>query len=418
MDQETGTVAAWLKHEGERVQADETVLVIETSKVAIDVPAPATGTLARVTAQVGDVVPVTAVIAYILKDGETLADLPGPGSGNGAAAVSVAATPVAMRMADELGIDLARVPAAGERVTKADVERFRAAAPGPAGRVAVAATPAARRIAREKQIDLAALGGSGPRGRVQARDVLAQPESTATSSAGSDRPASILAVSGLRRTIADRMQASFHDAPHIALTVEVDVSALEAARTRLNAMAARQGEGKVTVTALLVRLTAWALERHPLVNASWVDGQIYQWHDVNVGVATAVPDGLIVPVIRAANRQGLREIAAALQDLTARAQDGRLTLRDVQHGTFTISNLGMFGIRQFRAILNPPESAILAVGAVVRRPVVINERDEVAVRPLMALTLSADHRVIDGVVAAHFLADVVQALEQPDIALY
>ena len=214
------------------------------------------------------------------------------------------------------------------------------------------------------------------------------------------------------------MQASFQTLPHIALTIEVDVTALENARARLNQLAQKRGEGRVSMTALLVKITAWALERNPYLNASLMDGRIHLWKDLNIGIATAIENGLIVPVVRQANKQSVSRIAEALQDLATRAREGKLGLRDVQHGTFTISNLGMYGIQQFRAIINPPESAILAVGKVTRKPVVINERDDVAVRPMMSITLSADHRVIDGVVAAQFLQDLAQAIETPETLLY
>lgn len=446
MDQEKATIASWEKQEGDFVRADETVLTVETDKVAIEVPSPGTGTLAGVRFRVGDVVPVTTVIAYLLHDGESMADLP-PGDASATRPISPApagsadggvdpaslptptgvvvnATPVAVRVAREMGVDLSRVPASGKRLTRDDVERYAAARPdggvATPGRVTEAATPAARRLARDMAVPLSAVTGTGPRGRVQAGDVMAfaENERPPAAAAGGDRPAEVIPLAGIRQTIAERMQASFQEAPHIALTVDADVGALEAARARLSELAARDGVGKVTLTALLVKVVAWALPRHPYLNASLRNGEIHLWKDVNVGVATAVPAGLIVPVIRNADRKPVRELVAALQDLAARAKEGRLGLADVQHGTFTISNLGMFGVRQFRAIINPPESAILAVGAVVRQPVVINERDEVAVRPILSLTLSADHRLVDGVVAARFLADLVQAIETPEALLY
>jgi pyruvate dehydrogenase E2 component (dihydrolipoamide acetyltransferase) len=236
--------------------------------------------------------------------------------------------------------------------------------------------------------------------------------------AAENHEAEVIELSGIRQTIAERMQLSFQTIPHIALTIEVDVTALENMRLRLNQLAQKRGEEKISMTALLVRVTAWALERNPYVNASLVDRKIHLWKDINIGVATAIKNGLIVPVLHGANRQSVRQVADALQDLTTRAREGKLGLRDVQDGTFTISNLGMYGIKQFRAIINPPESAILAVGTVVRKPVVINENDEVAVRPMMSITLSADHRVIDGVVAAQFLQDLAQAIEMPEALLY
>jgi pyruvate dehydrogenase E2 component (dihydrolipoamide acetyltransferase) len=434
MDQEKATIVSWSKSEGDHVKTEETVLVVETEKVAIDVPCPATGTLAGIRYRAGDTVPVTTVIAYILKEGETLADLPrdalpagqlpAQSTPEAAASPQHPATPLAARLAKDRGVNLSQVPTSGERIRRQDVENYLA---GQAAPMAVAlaatraaATPAARRLARENQIDIESLPGSGPRGRVQAADVTAalKPPASAEQVIVGGRLAQILPLVGMRKTIAERMTASFHDIPHIALTIEADASVLEAVQMRLTRLAEKDGAGKVTLTALLVKIVAWALERNPYINASLIDGQIHLWQDVNIGVATAIPAGLIVPVLHQANHKSIREITLALQDLTTRAREGSLTLADVQHGTFTISNLGMFGIRQFRAVINPPESAILAVGAVVRRPVVINDQDDVAVRPVINITISADHRVIDGVVAARFLADLVQGIETPESLLY
>jgi pyruvate dehydrogenase E2 component (dihydrolipoamide acetyltransferase) len=447
MDQEKATIVSWSKAEGERVKAEETVLVVETEKVAIDVPCPATGTLAGIRYQAGDTVPVTTVIAYILKEGETTADLPKDGVPVAPARSQVsskealpipaqikiapmeippaspavpAATPVAARIAKENGVDLTQVTAHGDRITREDVEQFIASQKAPAHLEKPAATPAARRLARENDLPLESIQGSGPRGRIQAADVTGatrQPAAVASVKVGT-RSAQVVPLTGIRQTIAERMAASFHDIPHISLTVEADATRLESAQSNLTKLAEKDGTGKITVTALLVKIVAWALERNPYINASLIDGKIHLWQDINIGVATAIPDGLIVPVIHQVGQKSIREIALALQDLSLRARESRLALSDVQQGTFTISNLGMFGIRQFRAVINPPESAILAVGAVVRKPVVINDKDEVAVRPIMAITISADHRVIDGVVAARFLSDLVQGIESPESLLY
>jgi len=433
MDQEKATIVSWSKAEGEKVKAEETVLVVETEKVAIDVPCPASGTLAGIRYQAGDTVPVTTIIAYILKEGETVADLPkdgaptapakagpAPKENQPAPASTTAVTPVAARIAKEKGVDLTQVTAHGDRITREDVEQFIASQKAPAHTEKPAATPAARRLAREKDLPLESIQGSGPRGRIQAADVAGatrQPASVASVRVGT-RSAQVVPLTGIRQTIAERMTASFHDVPHISLTVEADATKLESAQKSLSKLAEKDGTGKVTVTALLVKIVAWALERNPFINASLIDEKIHLWQDINIGVATAIPDGLIVPVLRQVGQMSIREIVVSLQDLTLRAREGRLTLNDVQQGTFTISNLGMFGIRQFRAIINPPESAILAVGAVVRKPVVINDQDDVAVRPIMAITISADHRVIDGVVAARFLSDLVQGIESPESLLY
>lgn len=447
MDQETATVVEWLKKEGDPVEIDETVLVVETDKVAVDVPAPASGILSGIKVNPGDVVPVTTVIATILTAGETAAGLPEeleirmtdsamksePKSGESKSNATPIGTPVAQRMAHELGIDLSDVPTKNDRIKKADIERFlansEAGSSKPATlvttRVLVPATPAARRIARELGLDLEKITGSGPRKRVQAVDVQSTAEqylpNQALESSPAARPSKRIPLAGIRRTIAERMQYSFHTAPHIALTIEVDVDRLEQTRVRLNALARESDPldeiGKITITALLIRIAGWALARHPLVNASLIEEEIYLWQDVNIGVATAIDDGLIVPVIRKTHTLSVGEINSQLRELTNKARSGQLSLEDVQGGTFTISNLGMYGIQNFRAIINPPESAILAVGQVRRKPVVVGDTDKVEIRPMMSLTLSADHRVIDGVVAARFLSDIAKAIENPDLLL-
>jgi pyruvate dehydrogenase E2 component (dihydrolipoamide acetyltransferase) len=304
-----------------------------------------------------------------------------------------------------MGVDLGEVPAEGDRVTKADIEFYLQRKDSRDGRVAIPATPAARRIAREQGLDITFVPGSGPGGRVQAEDVKAfsaLPESTARQVSTSEE---VVPMVGIRKTIAERMQASFQEAPHIALSVEVDVKQLEAVREGMNEIAQSQDEERVSLTALLVRIVAWGLSRNPFINSTLDGDGIKLLSEVNIGVATAIDDGLIVPVIRSADTKSVSKINEELKDLSQRARAGTLTLEEVKGGTFTISNLGMFGINQFRAIINPPESAILAVGNVVRKPVVINDQDEVAVRPMMVMTLSADHRVIDGVTAAKFLSN-------------
>jgi pyruvate dehydrogenase E2 component (dihydrolipoamide acetyltransferase) len=214
------------------------------------------------------------------------------------------------------------------------------------------------------------------------------------------------------------MQKSFQDSPHISLTVEVDMTEAEKARKRYNLHAEKMDQPRITVTSLIIKVVAWALVRHPYINASFNGDSVSLWKDVNIGVATAAPQGLVVPVLKGADQLGVSEINYRLIDLAERARENKLKLEDVQDGTFTISNLGMFGIRQFRAVINPPESAILAVGSVERKPIVVDEQDRVEVRPMMSLTLSADHRVIDGIVAARFLSDLVTGLESPSMLLY
>jgi pyruvate dehydrogenase E2 component (dihydrolipoamide acetyltransferase) len=433
MDQEKATIISWEKKEGETVKQDETLLTVETEKVAIDVTSPATGILAGIKFQSGDVVPVATVIAQILKPGETLIDSPGTPSPkpvqvqeakkppeNKQVSTAVQASPLALRVAQEMGINIHDVPSENRKISKEDVEAYAASLKVP-NRISenvtgkIAATPAARRISEETGIPLDSVRGSGPFGRIQAADVKGPVKPVSASN--SDRQAEIIPLTGIRAKIAQRMQASFQDAPHIAETVEADVSRLEDTKAHLNEIAVLKGEGKVSLTAILVKLVAWALERNPYINSSLIDEKIYLWKEINIGVATALENGLIVPVVHNANQLSFSETAERLNDLGLRARQGKLGLGEVQRGTFTISNLGMYGINQFRAIINPPENAILAIGTAVRKPIVIDDRDTIAVRPVISFTLSADHRVIDGVVAAKFLADLVKVVEYPEILL-
>jgi pyruvate dehydrogenase E2 component (dihydrolipoamide acetyltransferase) len=449
MDQEQATIVSWSKKEGDFVKFEETVLVVETDKVAIDVPSPATGTLAGILFKDGDVVPVTTVIAYILSDGETAAAIPGTAplrpaakpeptaaasSANEVQSPVLSATPIAARIAREEGIDLAKVPASGSKITREDVEQY-IASQKPAGRVTVPATPSARRVASETGIALETVTGTGPRGRIGAADVeaaadalrSAEPAAPSPASVGStgiptagtkSREAETVPLTSVRRKIAERMQQSFQESPHIALTVEVDMTEAEAARTRLNVHAEKLQQTKITMTSLIIKVVAWALRRHPYLNSSFNGDSISLWKNINIGIAAAAPQGLVVPVLRDADQLGINEINIRLAAMADRARRNALKLDDVQGGTFTISNLGMFGIPQFRAVINPPESAILAVGSIVRRPVVVDKQDRVEVRPMLSLTLSADHRVVDGIVAAQFLSDLVAALESPDLLLF
>jgi pyruvate dehydrogenase E2 component (dihydrolipoamide acetyltransferase) len=296
-------------------------------------------------------------------------------------------------------------------------------------------------LARELGVDLAQVPGTGPEGRIQSADVRAwsasaaipahstqavQPapapvapsrptESVRPAAAGSPAVRRTVPLTSMRRTIAERMAASVREAPQFTVAVDADMSRALAIVEDLKAGAAKD-QPRVTLTVLLLRACAWALARHPEANSGFVDGQIAEWDEVNVGVATAIDSGLIVPVVRNADRLGMRAIAAQLADLAARAREGRLKLDDLQGGTFTLSNLGMFGIDRFTAILNPPQAAILAVGRTSKRAVVTDD-DRIEVRPLATLTLTADHRVLDGASAARFLATIQRALEHPGMLL-
>jgi pyruvate dehydrogenase E2 component (dihydrolipoamide acetyltransferase) len=494
MTQETGTVGTWLKAEGDIVRKGETILEIETDKVSMEVEAPADGTLAGISAGPGQVVPVGQPIAYVVRAGETWAAPPSqpqeqspaqPASESRAeplrqpAAASslsqpapaanshqsaVAASPLAARMAIELGIDLSVVTGSGPhgQVTKRDIEtHLRAAetapfgspedatstsshasddmAPSGEGETHSRAVPAARRLARELGVDLTKVRGTGPDGRIQSADVrifaariaeiaqaaadaravdhtpAAPTDTSVLPPVGSPAVRRMLPLTSLRRTIAERMTSSVREAPQFTVAVDADMSRALAIVDDLKA-GATADRPRVTLTVLLIRACAWALARHPEANSALLDGQIAEWDEVNVGVATAIDAGLIVPVVRGADRLGMRTIAAQLADLAERAREGRLKLEDLQGGTFTLSNLGMFGIDRFTAILNPPQAAILAVGRVAKRAVV-TDGDRVEVRPISTLTLTADHRVLDGASAARFLATIQRALEHPGIMM-
>lgn len=465
MTQTEATVVRWLAQEGQQVQTGDPLLEVETDKVNMEVEAPASGALAGISVQEGQVVPVTETIGYILQPGEALPPVPTPappvrhtqggeqaadvapvrqtqgageqsadvtplrqGQGVGEQTADVAplrqaqgagrrVTPVAARVAAAAGVDLEQVPAAGAagRLTRRDVEAYLAKP---------RATPAARRVARESGVELASVKGSGPEGRIQAADVQGAAVAPHPEPVEGPQPAALpvardtIPLEGMRRTIARRMTQSYQTAPHITLTVEADVTATEALRHELNALSQRQNGPRVSVTAILVKVCAWALRRHPLVNASLHNETIHLHEQANIGMAVALDEGLIVPVIHGAERLGIADIARQVDDLSQRARQGTLSPDDVTGGTFTITNLGMFGVTHFTAIINPPEAAILAVGRIAKRAIVDDASDQVLVRPIMEMTLSADHRVLDGATAARFLADVVAALEQPSMLLW
>lgn len=473
MTQETGTVGTWLKAEGEFVRKGEVILEIETDKVSMDVESPADGTLVGVSAAPGQVVPVGQPIAYLLREGETWPDQasqPEQTHAQPARATkaessllpAAAASPLATRMAVEMGIDLSAVVGTGPRgrVTRKDIESHLPAGsaasqqlededkgtPSEDSEAAVRAVPASRRLARELGVDLKKVRGTGPDGRIQSGDVRAfaeeralhtaaslgsaqRPTVPALTEAGSTtaaiepRPAPagspavrrMIPLTSIRRTIADRMTTSVREAPQFTVSVDADMTRALAVVEDLKAGAAAD-QPRITLTTLLIRVCAWSLARHPEANSAFMDGQIAEWDEVNVGVATAIDAGLIVSIVRGADRLGMRAIAAQLADLTARAREGRLKLEDLQGGTFTLSNLGMFGIDRFTAILNPPQAAILAVGRTAKRAVVVDD-DRVEVRPISTLTLTADHRVLDGASAARFLATIQRALEHPGIMM-
>jgi pyruvate dehydrogenase E2 component (dihydrolipoamide acetyltransferase) len=405
MAQDTGKIIEWRKAEGERVTQGEPLVVIETDKAAVDLEAPASGILAQVSAAAGDEVPVAQVIAVILSPEEA------------ARAQSAPAQPVPAAAATPAdGKAAAPSPASSAQAGSPDAAR----APARNGRRA--ASPKARRIAAEHGVDIMAVRGTGPGGVVLAADVFAARGATAVAPA----PASAAATTAVTapwgegdsrdsslsttwRLMAARTTQSWTSVPHIFLLREVGAAQLLAWRER----AVQHLPGGVTYSDLLVKIVAEALRRHPRLNATWANGTIAANEQINIGLAVAAEHGLVVPVLHQADDLSLRGIARQRADLVARAQAGRLQPRDLQDGTFTISNLGMYGVDAFTAIINAPQAAILAVGRIAERVVPVDGQP--AVRPMLTLSLSCDHRVVDGARGAEFLATVAQLIEDPAV---
>jgi pyruvate dehydrogenase E2 component (dihydrolipoamide acetyltransferase) len=424
MDQETGTVVEWLKTNGQKVEEGEAILVIETDKIAIDVEAPASGILEGISANPGDVIPIGKVIAYILDEGEKLPEgaaspVTSPASKEDKRSSrdpeEVVATPVARQLAASQGVDLKTITPSGKggKILKKDVEK---ALQGerPLDREGdLIATPAARRTARIKGIDLDKVSGTGPGGRIQKSDVeKIQTQAGVRPSYKKVQRGERIPLVGKRRTIAERLTASHQSIPHIQFTNRVNMSALFKVRNDLNQMASKEGGEKISVTDMLVKWVAIVLADHPWLNSSLLEESVVFHQDINIGLAVALEEGLIVPVVKNADQKTLREIAAETSDLIARAREGTLVSADVKGGTFTISNLGPYGIEAFTAIINPPEVGILAVGATIQEVVALGE-GVFGVQPVMRVTLSADHRVVDGAVAARFMEDLKTRLEDP-----
>jgi len=401
---EMGTIVRWLKGEGDPVQKGEPLYELDTDKVTQEVEAEASGVLLKIAVQEGEV-PVGQTVAVIGQEGEevSIADEGAPAS----------AEKPAEAPAREPDREEGREAAADAARTEG--EAAPAAAPTNGGRIK--ASPLARRIARERGIELSAVRGTGPEGRIVAEDVE-RAEAAPAGAPAAGLPAPVVTgevesvpLTNIRRTIARRLTAAW-TVPAFELTVSVDM-------TRANALVERARERdpgvRVTVTDLLVKVCAQALARHPDVNVQFTDDALLRFPTADVGLAVATDQGLVVPVIRSAERLSLAEIARARADVVSRARERKLQPADLDGGTFTISNLGMFGVEQFVAVLNPPQASILAVGATHYTPVV---RDgQIAARPVMTMTLTVDHRAVDGAEAADFLRTLKSFVEDPALAL-
>jgi pyruvate dehydrogenase E2 component (dihydrolipoamide acetyltransferase) len=400
MAQETGKLVSWKKKEGDAVKKGELLLEVETDKAVVEIEAAADGVLGGITAQIGDVVPVGQTIAWLLKAGESVPAASAPTqTGRTGAAAGTAAAPTAAAAAP--------VGAGNE-----------AANAGP-----VRISPKARRLAKEHGIDVSRIKGTGPGGEIVTEDVLAarpsagapasasRPAAAPSSSSSSTSPSvstELGAMSSIGKIMAERTTHSWTTAPHFFVSREVDGTALVAAREKFGADIERTRGVKLTYTDLMTAIIARVLRKHPRMNASWTGDSIKANADVNVGLAMAVTDAVVVGVVPKTDTSALGDISVRRRDLSERARTNKLQPADITGATFTISNLGMYHVDSFTAILVPPQAGILAVGAMTDR--VVPVPGGIGVRPMMTITLSCDHRVVDGARGAAFMHDLVEAL--------
>ncbi len=459
---EEGNLAKWLVKVGDSVQSGDIMAEIETDKATMEFEAVDEGVIAAIVVPEGsENVAVGAVIAMLAEEGEDVddvsapsADAPAPAPAPAPAAPAKdgpAATPTARKMAEQNGIDLAQIDGSGPngKITKGDVESAIEAgggsaapapapapaatppsAPAPASGARVVASPLAKRIAEQKGIDLSAISGTGPGGRIVKADVesfdpasapAAAPAASATASAPApaaaaqpanefDAPYETQKLGNVRKVIARRLTEAKQTVPHIYLTVDVRLDALLSLRKQLNASLEADGV-KLSVNDLIIKALARALQREPQCNVSFQGDVMHQYTREDVSVAVAAPTGLITPIIRDAGRKGLAEISQEMKELAGKARDGKLQPQEYQGGTVSLSNLGMFGTKQFDAVINPPQGMILAVGAGEQRPAVID--GALGVATMMSVTGSFDHRAIDGVDGAKLLDQFRSLIENP-----
>jgi pyruvate dehydrogenase E2 component (dihydrolipoamide acetyltransferase) len=402
-----GTLVQWRKKEGDKVETGDVIADVETDKATMEMEAFDDGILHKFYVQEGAKVPIGDKVALLLekgeappKDGET----PATESKKTAAAKADTIAPAAHDAAPKHSAGQAAAPASGGRVK---------------------ASPLAKKIAASKGLELSGLSGSGPGGRIVAKDVEGAkadapaaksaapvPVSAAPAGAGDQR----IALSGMRRVIADRLLTSKTTIPHFYLNIEVDAGPLMKFRAEANAATEAAGGSKLTVNDFILKAVVASAVKVPAVNASFAGDAIIQYGSVNLSVAVAVEEGLVTPVIRDAQKRSLREISEAVKDLAGRARSKKLKPEEYQGGTITVSNLGNYGIESFSAIINPPQALIISVGAIGKKPVV-NAKNEIVVGQRLAIGLSADHRVVDGAVGAQYLAELRKLIENPTLML-
>ncbi len=406
-----GTLIKWRKKEGDKVTAGDVVAEVETDKATMEMEAFDDGILHKLLVTEGQKVPIGSRIALLLKKGETA-----PAEGSEPAPKAEKAPAPEQNAAPAEG---GKPPVAATTSTEAPV----------ATGERVKISPLARKVAKEAGVDIAKLQGTGPGGRIIAKDVQGAKSSAtpvAQGSAATSAPVvpstpagpndTRIPLSGMRRVIAERLLASKTQIPHFYLNIEVDAGPLMKLRSDLNAASESAGGPKLTVNDFILKAVIAAAVRVPAVNASFAGDAIIQYGSVNLSVAVAVDEGLVTPVIRDAQKKSLREISEGVKDLAVRARGKKLKPDEYQGGTITVSNLGSYGIESFSAIVNPPQALILAIGAIVKKPVV-GPNDQIVVGQRMAISLSADHRVVDGAVGAQYLAELRKLVESPAMML-
>jgi pyruvate dehydrogenase E2 component (dihydrolipoamide acetyltransferase) len=410
---ESGTIVRWLKSEGDRVEKGEPLYELDTEKVTQEVEADASGVLLRILAGEGEEIDVGKAVAVIGEEGEEVAEPEAE-----ADAEAEDPSKVTEDEGAEEGEPAPEREEERERGREAEEEKAPSNGAVAADGGRIKASPLARRIARERGIELSAISGTGPEGRIVAEDVERAEKAPAPAAAPDRAVAPVgeveaIPLTGMRKTIARRMTEAW-EAPAFQIAMTADMSAAIRLREKL-VDRMTEGDAKPTYSDILAKVCAVALMRHRAVNALFAGDEIQIQPTANVGFAVAVPNGLVVPVLRSAETKTIQQLAAERAEVVTRIRDGKLRQEDLEGGTFTISNLGMYGVERFVAVLNPPQAAILAVGAIEERAVVSD--GELAARPVMELTLTCDHRSVDGATASEFLRTVKQFLEEPGLAL-
>lgn len=428
MTMKQGKLAKWFKQEGDTVQKGEALFEVETEKITNTVQSVASGILFQIVIQVGETVPVGAVLAVVAEEGETperiegvkvgeVEDVAAAPAGKAVPAKAeevpaekkyVLASPAAKRLAKDLGVDLASVPGTGRegRVTEDDVKKFHEEGP-PAPKI----TPVAAEMARQAGLDLATLVGTGEGGKITKEDVELAISSPAAAPGAPPAPPKSVPFTGMRRAIADNMHASLQNSAQLTLMTEVDVTEMVHFRDLLREEYRKDESVRISYNDIIIHTVARVLKRFPYMNSTLVGEEILLHDRVDIGMAVALPDGLIVPKIRNADRKGILQIGREAREVAGKAREGALSMDEVTDGTFTISNMSMLGVDGFTPIINPPEVAILGVGRVVEKPGVNN--GQVEIRSFMTLSLTIDHRVVDGAPGGEFLQSLARHLEQP-----